>query len=117
MKKCAACDKAVRKRVYALVLGGEITKVGRVCIACANAGVRVVSRVQRAPKKPKVRDPLLEVLAPVINQLQTYARTATIASKKPSVAGTANEHFQNGRSDGFEGAVVLLKRLLEQEGR
>jgi hypothetical protein len=118
---CPACGASYRSGTTVLLLthrfgeGRVKEKRARVCPKCAAAGLTIVAThhlpkdmVQRAEARPAK-----EVLDRAMRQLRTLARAASGAEKAARNRGdTIVSTHQMGRSEGFEGALELLKSLV-----
>jgi hypothetical protein len=100
MTRCKACSREFRKGALAFLLTPKGLTGARVCQSCASGGVLLV-----APKlAPVVREKV--VRSDGVERALRQLRTLASASR----ANGAGFTFDNGRAEGFEGAIEVLKR-------
>jgi hypothetical protein len=101
--RCKGCGQEYRKGTRAFLLTASGLQGVRVCPACARRGILLVAVKHAAIVKQAAARP--EGVARVLRLLRTYAAAERSAAKEPGMRDVAD-----GRAQGFEGAIVALKR-------
>lgn len=111
MSRCPAHGGEFRKGVLVtLIVPGKGVRGARVCQDCANGGMLVVASKLPPVIEQKTTRP--EGYANALRQLQVIARAARASAHNADHPD--EERFYNGRAEGFEGAIEVIKREMGQ---
>jgi len=115
--KCPGCGGGYRKGTIVLLLDPKTATVERkrVCPTCVRNGFSVAAVQQPTIVKENVFTGGAAYNAEVIGQLRVLARAANLMSKTdPIKLDPTAVMFHQGRAEGFEGAIELLRRREKQ---
>jgi hypothetical protein len=113
LSTCKACGHTYRKgTLVTLLVPGQGVTGARVCQDCAAGGMLVVAPKVAPKVEQKVARP--EGYEKALRQLQVLARAARgTASQYASEEASDYSHF-NGKAEGIESAIEVLKREMGQ---
>lgn len=112
MTTCPACGKEFRNGTTVLLLDPAAGSSGvrkRVCSSCANRALVVVApRIAPEVVEKVERNPKFDL---ILNQLRVLAHGAKTSA---GLGGVDAVHF-GGLTEGYEGAIEVVKRAMEQD--
>ena len=108
MSTCPACQREYRSGITVLLIDpvANTEERKRVCQSCASAGTTIVAVKVAVPTIEKVVKPLNADT--IISQLRVLAR----AAKASAAFGGEDKLLYEGREQGYEGAIELVKRVV-----
>lgn len=116
-RTCPACSKEYRAAGRLVMLlnpcGEESDRTARVCPKCAARGVIVVA-AQQAPVFKSEAMPAAHLFDSAIRKLTAYARAAEAGSARD--VSSEIRFIAQGRIEGYEAAIGLLRKLQKGEG-
>jgi hypothetical protein len=114
MAYCKGCGGSYRKGTRVLlVLPSGTQERALVCPKCAGKGLTVCAVRQAPVVKQEVKGDVDKTLNAAIRQL----RVLMAAANAVACGNDREMEFeQSGKAQGYEGAIVVLKRLKEQGG-